>query len=79
MTAPASARYSRWRLTPAFLSYTVSKAGLWALTRHLALALAPCPYLLDLLATSLSLLGLLFFRSLVGLGLGSSDLPVHGA
>jgi len=28
-------------LTPAFLSYTVSKAGLWTLTRSLALALAP--------------------------------------
>ncbi len=30
-----------WRLTPHFLSYTVSKAALWALTRTLALALAP--------------------------------------
>jgi NAD(P)-dependent dehydrogenase (short-subunit alcohol dehydrogenase family) len=28
-------------LTPYFLSYTVSKSGLWALTRTLALALAP--------------------------------------
>ena len=28
-------------LTPRYTSYTVSKAGLWALTRHLALALAP--------------------------------------
>jgi NAD(P)-dependent dehydrogenase (short-subunit alcohol dehydrogenase family) len=28
-------------LTPQYTSYTVSKAGLWALTRHLALALAP--------------------------------------
>jgi len=28
-------------LTPHFTSYTVSKAGLWALTRSLALALAP--------------------------------------
>lgn len=28
-------------LSPGFLSYTVSKAGLWALTRALALALAP--------------------------------------
>jgi len=28
-------------LTPHYTSYTVSKAGLWALTRHLALALAP--------------------------------------
>lgn len=28
-------------LTPHFVSYTVSKAGLWALTRQLALALAP--------------------------------------
>jgi NAD(P)-dependent dehydrogenase (short-subunit alcohol dehydrogenase family) len=27
--------------TPHYTSYTVSKAGLWALTRHLALALAP--------------------------------------
>ena len=30
-----------WNLTPHFLSYTVSKAGLWTLTRTLALALAP--------------------------------------
>lgn len=30
-----------WNLTPHFLSYTVSKAGLWTLTRSLALALAP--------------------------------------
>ena len=30
-----------WSLTPHFTSYTVSKAGLWALTRTLALALAP--------------------------------------
>ncbi|MFQ5985358.1 MAG: SDR family oxidoreductase [Alphaproteobacteria bacterium] len=30
-----------WNLTPHFLSYSVSKAGLWALTRTLALALAP--------------------------------------
>ncbi|HET6522688.1 MAG TPA: SDR family oxidoreductase [Geminicoccaceae bacterium] len=30
-----------WNLTPNYTSYTVSKAGLWALTRHLALALAP--------------------------------------
>lgn len=28
-------------LTPNYTSYTVSKAGLWALTQHLALALAP--------------------------------------
>jgi NAD(P)-dependent dehydrogenase (short-subunit alcohol dehydrogenase family) len=28
-------------LTPHYTSYTVSKAGLWALTRQLALALAP--------------------------------------
>ena len=28
-------------LTPAFVSYTMSKAGLWTLTRTLALALAP--------------------------------------
>ena len=28
-------------LTPHFLSYTLSKAGLWTLTRTLALALAP--------------------------------------
>ncbi len=30
-----------WSLTPHFASYTVSKAGLWALTQTLALALAP--------------------------------------
>lgn len=30
-----------WRLTPFFLSYTVSKVGLWTLTRTLAMALAP--------------------------------------
>ncbi len=30
-----------WNLTPHFVSYTVSKAGLWTLTRTLALALAP--------------------------------------
>lgn len=30
-----------WNLTPDFTSYTVSKAGLWALTQTLALALAP--------------------------------------
>ena len=30
-----------WNLTPHFLSYTVSKAGLWTLTRTLAMALAP--------------------------------------
>lgn len=30
-----------WRLTPMFTSYTVSKAGLWALTQTLAMALAP--------------------------------------
>ena len=30
-----------WSLTPHFVSYTVSKAALWALTRSLALALAP--------------------------------------
>ncbi|MEQ9643185.1 MAG: SDR family oxidoreductase [Alphaproteobacteria bacterium] len=30
-----------WRLLPDFLSYTVSKAGLWALTRTTAMALAP--------------------------------------
>jgi NAD(P)-dependent dehydrogenase (short-subunit alcohol dehydrogenase family) len=28
-------------LTPHYTSYTISKSGLWALTRHLALALAP--------------------------------------
>lgn len=30
-----------WSLTPHFVSYTVSKAGLWTLTRTMALALAP--------------------------------------
>ncbi len=30
-----------WKLTPHFLSYTVSKTGLWTLTRTLAMALAP--------------------------------------
>ncbi|WP_198378039.1 SDR family oxidoreductase [Neoroseomonas rubea] len=30
-----------WSLTPHFISYTVSKAGLWAMTQSLALALAP--------------------------------------
>ncbi|MBR0683906.1 SDR family oxidoreductase [Roseomonas eburnea] len=30
-----------WSLTPHFVSYTVSKAGLWTLTQSLALALAP--------------------------------------
>ncbi|MCW3476004.1 SDR family oxidoreductase [Limobrevibacterium gyesilva] len=30
-----------WALTPHFVSYTVSKAGLWALTQTMALALAP--------------------------------------
>ena len=30
-----------WNLTPHFVSYTVSKAGLWALTQSLALAFAP--------------------------------------
>ncbi len=30
-----------WNLTPYFVSYTVSKAGLWALTQSMALALAP--------------------------------------
>jgi len=30
-----------WSITPAFLSYTVSKVGLWALTQSLSLALAP--------------------------------------
>jgi NAD(P)-dependent dehydrogenase (short-subunit alcohol dehydrogenase family) len=30
-----------WSLTPYFVSYTVSKAALWALTRSMALALAP--------------------------------------
>ncbi len=30
-----------WSLTPYFVSYTVSKAGLWTLTQTMALALAP--------------------------------------
>lgn len=30
-----------WSMTPHFVSYTVSKAGLWALTQAMALALAP--------------------------------------
>lgn len=30
-----------WNLTPHFMTYTLSKAGLWALTQTLALALAP--------------------------------------
>ncbi len=30
-----------WNLTPYFTSYTLSKSGLWTLTRSLALALAP--------------------------------------
>ncbi len=30
-----------WNLTPQFVSYTVSKAGLWTLTQTMALALAP--------------------------------------
>jgi len=30
-----------WNLTPHFMSYTISKTGLWTLTRTLALALAP--------------------------------------
>jgi NAD(P)-dependent dehydrogenase (short-subunit alcohol dehydrogenase family) len=30
-----------WKLTPQFLSYTVSKSALWTLTRTLAQALAP--------------------------------------
>lgn len=30
-----------WRLTPHFISYTLSKSALWTLTRTLALALAP--------------------------------------
>jgi NAD(P)-dependent dehydrogenase (short-subunit alcohol dehydrogenase family) len=30
-----------WNLTPFFLSYTLSKAGLWTLTQTMALALAP--------------------------------------
>ncbi|HEY4469825.1 MAG TPA: SDR family oxidoreductase [Stellaceae bacterium] len=30
-----------WNLTPSFVSYTLSKAGLWTLTQTMALALAP--------------------------------------
>jgi len=30
-----------WSLTPHFVSYSLSKAGLWALTQQMALALAP--------------------------------------
>jgi NAD(P)-dependent dehydrogenase (short-subunit alcohol dehydrogenase family) len=30
-----------WNLTPNYTSYSVSKSALWALTRHLAVALAP--------------------------------------
>src|SRR5690348_350814 len=30
-----------WNLTPHFVSYTISKAGLWTLTQTMALALAP--------------------------------------
>ena len=30
-----------WSITPHFVSYTIAKAGLWALTRSMALALAP--------------------------------------
>ena len=30
-----------WRLVPTFLSYTISKAGLWTLTQTTAMALAP--------------------------------------
>ncbi|MDE0056618.1 MAG: SDR family oxidoreductase [Defluviicoccus sp.] len=30
-----------WNLTPHFVSYTLTKAGLWTLTRTMALALAP--------------------------------------
>jgi NAD(P)-dependent dehydrogenase (short-subunit alcohol dehydrogenase family) len=30
-----------WNLTPYFVSYTVSKVGLWTLTQTMALALAP--------------------------------------
>ena len=30
-----------WSITPHFVSYSVSKAGLWALTQSMALALAP--------------------------------------
>ena len=30
-----------WSLTPFFVSYTLTKAGLWTLTQTMALALAP--------------------------------------
>jgi NAD(P)-dependent dehydrogenase (short-subunit alcohol dehydrogenase family) len=30
-----------WSITPHFVSYTIAKAGLWALTQSMALALAP--------------------------------------
>ncbi len=30
-----------WKLTPFFTSYTISKSGLWTLTRAMAMALAP--------------------------------------
>lgn len=30
-----------WKLTPYFISYTLSKTGLWTLTRTLAMAMAP--------------------------------------
>ncbi|GBR52915.1 hypothetical protein AA106555_1086 [Neokomagataea thailandica NBRC 106555] len=30
-----------WNLTPHFVTYTLSKSGLWTLTQSLALALAP--------------------------------------
>ncbi len=30
-----------WSLTPHFMSYTIAKAGLWAMTQTMALALAP--------------------------------------
>ena len=30
-----------WKLTPYFVSYTLSKSGLWSLTQSMALALAP--------------------------------------
>ena len=30
-----------WNLTPHFVSYTLSKAGLWTLTQAMAMALAP--------------------------------------
>lgn len=30
-----------WRLTPDFMTYTLSKAGLWTLTQTMAMALAP--------------------------------------